>query len=497
MTGDETGVRRRPLGIAAAVALAIVATALAAAALLEGPSLDDYWTLWLSDPARSVERLVDDRWILDIRPPLFDGWATLLSRIGLTSIPIARLVSNLPALILLLLAARQFGKRLPGHSVFYTIFLLLMLSTPATAQAFGVYRGDFWQLAAFAIQLMLARHVMFVQQDYRARDDATIALFAMPATFLAITLDYGGALFSGVVAMATILAAIARGLKRWARSLLIVLVAGVATVVYIISWQAPAWAQSFDLYQNWIEMGSGSTSAIIFALLFGTILHNPIAVAGAWLGRERWTKGDTGFAVLMGVVLAASLVAVTQIDAQRRLVTSSNSGDIAVLVTALMASAGVMIADRRLWMNALAAVAALATLVAVTGNSLGGAWQTSAKKLARLAEVCPGTAVYAASGWRLDDGYKSRAARREEPVFSLGYKTLGKAHGFDPVILHPDKPLAALPGRCPVLIWIEQVPATKRIKIDKLLQQLGITGLDKAKIAQIRTKSGLIVRIDR
>jgi len=496
MTGDEIGGRPQRLGIAAAGALAIVVTALAAAALLEGPSLDDYWTLYLSDPARGVETLVNERWIQDIRPPLFDAWATLLSRIGLTSIPIARLVSNLPAVILLVHAARQFGRRLPEHGAFYTIFTLLMLSTPATAQAFGVYRGDFWQLCTFAIQLMLARHILFTAKDYRARDDGSIALFALPATFLAITLDYGGALFGGVIATVSLLAAIARGLKRWTRSLAIVLVAAVATVVYMISWQNTAWANSFDLYQNWIEMGSGSTAAIVFALLFGTILHNPIAVAGAWFGRNGWARDHIGYAILVGIALAASLLAVTQIDAQRRLVTYSNTSDIGVMVAALMATAGALIAERRMWMNALAGVAAASTVLAVTGNSLGGAWQTGAKQIARLAPQCAGTRIYAVSGWRLDDGSLSRAAAREEPVFALGYRRLGVTHGINPVILHPGEPLRVTPGRCPIIVWIEQVPAAKRIKSDKLLKQLGIEDMASAKVALTRTKSGLIVRID-
>lgn len=487
----------RSLDIAAALALAIVATALATATLLEGPSLDDYWTVYLSDPSRPLQTLINDRWIQDIRPPLFDAWATLLSRIGLTSIPIARLISNLPALALLVYAARRFGRRLPEQGSFHTIFLLLMLSTAATAQAFGVYRGDFWQFSSFAVQVMLTRHIMYVQKDYRSRDDAVLAVLALPATFFAITLDYGGALFGGVLAMVTILAAIARGLKRWTRWLVAVTIASIATVIYMISWQNSAWASSFDLYQNWIEMGTGSTFSVVVALLLGTVLHNPIAVAGAWLGRGRWGHGDTGFAILIGAALAASLMAVTQIDAQRRLVTSSNTADIAILVVALMATAGTMIADRKLWMNAMAAVAALSTIVAVTGNSLGGAWQTAAKQIARMTLECPGTPVYAASGWRLDDGSGSRAAKREEPVFTLGYKRLGTTHGFNPVILHPSRPLEAAPGRCPVLIWIEQVPPTKRIKTEKLLEQLGISGLDRAKLSLTRTKTGLIVRADR
>jgi hypothetical protein len=145
------------IGNIAAIALMIVIIVLCASSLLAGPSLEDYWALYLSDPHLSFGALAEKRWIQDIHPPMFDAWATLLSRIGLTSIPIGRLATNLPALVILVYAARRFAKRVPDQARFYAIFVLLTLSAPATITAFGVYRGDFWQIAAFAIQLMLPR----------------------------------------------------------------------------------------------------------------------------------------------------------------------------------------------------------------------------------------------------------------------------------------------------------------------------------------------------
>lgn len=497
MTGErKAGGGRRADG-AAAIALAVIIIALAASALLGGPTLDDYWTLYLSDSARGIEKLVSERWALDIRPPIFDGWATLLDMVGIDSIPVARLLSSLPAVFVLILATRSFSKRLPDQSNFYTIFLLLTLSTPAAARAFGVYRGDFWQLAAFAIQILFARHVLFVQKDYRSKDDAVLALFALPATVAAMTLDYGGALFGGIVAMATILAAIARGLKRWARSLLVAMALSVTAVIALISWQADAWTASFDLYQNWIEMEYTTAAAILAALLFGTVLHNPVALAGGYLGRKQWDRGDTGFAVLMGATLVASMVAITQIDAQRRLITLSNTTDIAVLVTALMATAGTKIADRKMWMNTLAAVAVLSVIVSAIGSGLGSGWQMGAKRISRIVAQCPATQVFAASGWRLDDGSASRAAQREEPVFALGYKRLAHAHGFTASVIARGRPVTATPGACPVLLWIERVPPQKRVKPDKALQAAGLRGLEKARLSLTRTESGLIVRADR
>ena len=497
MMGDGQARRgTRAIRNIATIALAIVMLALVSSALLTGPSLDDYWTLYLSDPTIGPTRLIEQRWIQDIRPPLFDGWATLLSTVGFSSVPIARLASNLPVLLLLGYAARRFAKRLPDQAPFYALFLLLMLSAPATIRAFGIYRGDFWQLAAFAVQIVLTRHILFVQQDYTSRRDGPLAVLGIVATIAAITLDYGGALFGGVLAMATMLAAIARGLRRWARMLLLALILSIAAVVYMISWQAPAWKESFDLYQNWIEMGEGSSSAILAALIAGTILHNPIAIAGAWLGRLGWTKEDSAFAILTGAALAAALVAISQIDAQRRLITASNTADIAVLTAALIASAGARIADRRLWMTVLAAVAVLSSLVGLALIGIDGGWQAGAKKIARIVDSCPAAKVYAASGWRLDDGSHSRAAQREEPVFALGYKRLGSAHGFTPILLSPGTPSTAVPNACPTLLWIEQVPH-KTVKPGLALQSAGLNGLEAMRLSVIRTSTGLIVRADR
>lgn len=497
MTGDGQARRgTRAIRNIATIALAIVMLTLVSSALLTGPSLDDYWTIYLSDPAPGLAGLAEQRWVQDIRPPLFDGWASLLSTAGFSSVPIARLASNLPVLLLLGYAARRFAKRLPDQAPFYAIFLLLMLSAPATIRAFGICRGDFWQLAAFAMQIILARHILFAQQDYKSRRDGALAMLGIAATIAAIVLDYGGALFGGVLAMATMLAAIARGLRRWARMLLIALILSIIAVVYMISWQAPVWKEQFDLYQNWIEMGEGSSPAILAALIMGTILHNPVAIAGAWLGRLGWTKEDTAFTILTGATLVAALVAISQIDAQRRLITASNTADIAVLIAALMAAAGAKIADRRLWMTILAGVAVLSSLVGLAVIGIDGGWQAGAKKIARVVDSCPATRVYAASGWRLDDGSHSHAAQREEPVFALGYKRLGGAHSFTPVLLSPDAPLTATPGACPTLLWIEQVPH-KTVKPEAALQAAGLNGLEAARLSVTRTSTGLIVRADR
>ena len=493
MTGEEA-LRGSPrwMSSGAAIMFALVTMTLVAAALLTGPSLDDYWTLFLADPLRSFDRTLA-LWGEDIRPPIFDAWATLLSAIGVTSVPLARLISNLPGLVVLLYVGRRFADRLPSQAGFYGVFIILLVSAPASFRAFGVYRPDFWQLAAFAIQIMLVRHIMFADQDYRSRTDGMLAVIGLVATVSAIVLDYGGALFGGVVAMASVLAAIARGFRRWTRSLLITLGLSIGIVVGFIAWQSGSWSRQFDLYQNWIEMGPTSAGAIIIGLLVGTVFHNPLALAGFYIGRRDWHRGDMGFLIMIGAALLASLIAIIQVDAQRRLITTSNTADIAALATALMAAAGAKLAGRTIWINALAGLALLSGLWSLGAINTDGRWQDGAKRIARMVADCPQTRVYAMSGWRLDDGSASRTARREEPVFALGYRKLGKALGFDPTIIDGARAMAVPAGPCPTLIWIEQVPADRNPSPQRLLATTGLDGLQASRLKMFRTDSGILM----
>jgi hypothetical protein len=91
----------------------LVLTLMSVDAALRGPWLDEFWTLELSDASRGLLPLVRDGWLHDVHPPLFNLWATLLTSVGVTSIPAGRLASNLPAACLMILAALRLSRRMP------------------------------------------------------------------------------------------------------------------------------------------------------------------------------------------------------------------------------------------------------------------------------------------------------------------------------------------------------------------------------------------------
>ena len=73
----------------------------------------------------------------DAHPPVFNAWATLLASLGITSIPAGRLVSNLLAAGLMILAAFRLSRRTPGQAGFAAALLLLTLSLPQAMESFA------------------------------------------------------------------------------------------------------------------------------------------------------------------------------------------------------------------------------------------------------------------------------------------------------------------------------------------------------------------------
>ena len=71
MMGDGQARRgTRAIRNIATIALAIVMLALVSSALLTGPSLDDYWTLYLSDPTVDPTGSAPVVWVHDPDPQL-------------------------------------------------------------------------------------------------------------------------------------------------------------------------------------------------------------------------------------------------------------------------------------------------------------------------------------------------------------------------------------------------------------------------------------------
>jgi hypothetical protein len=485
---------RSAIQLAMAIALAATLLALSAHALLRGPWLDEFWTLELSDPSRGLLRL-SDGWLRDTHPPAFNVWATLLSSLGITSIPLARLASNLPAAGLMFWAAAEAVRRRHDDRSFHAAMLLLVLALPQSVQDFANYRSYFWQIAAIASLVAIARHVVMTKVDLELRRDRGLVIVAVLATAGSIALHYVGAIFGGLLAGAIILRALQRGHWRWAGLVFVTASIAALSVVAVALLQARNWA--VDLDHSWIAPRPlAAVLAVPLALIAGAVVNNVVPLAALWPGWRRWNPSERIFVVLIAAVLAIGLLVVLAINAVQPIMVDRYLVAVPVLVAGILAALTARL-DQGHALHLLLALVAVA--MGAGPLLLQGAkplWEEGARSIEQIVEACPTTRIYAASGWALGPAANTKAARREDPVFQRAYQALARTHGYTVRFLGQNEATAIRPGRCPVLVWYEHTPNDAEDDLRAAIEAAGLTGIEEAHLTAIRSPTGFVVRAD-
>jgi hypothetical protein len=482
------------VGITAA-AVGLIVTILVVNAALRGPWLDEFWTLQFSDSRDGLRALIRDGWLRDTHPPLFNAWATLLSTLGVGSIAAGRIASNLLAAAAMSLAALRFARRLPDQGGFNAALVLLTLSLPQAMEAFVTYRSYFWQMAATATLAIVARHVASTRRDLGFRADLDIAVIAIVATAASISLHYVGGLFGALLAAAIVLCALARGLRRWAILIFATTALSGLFMIAMAIAQAPRWAMELD--HSWIDKPFLEAIMVPLALVGTAIWHNPMAFAGLWTDRRRVVESDRFFLVMISGVLAAGILFVLVINAVMPIVIDRYLFAVPVLVGALMAVAAARLIRHRAMFALFALVSAVAVTATLAGTGIKPLWRANAQVIAEIVEQCPTTQVYAASGWALGPAAETLAARREDPVFARAYRSLAEQHGYVVSFIGQNDHVRALPGRCPVLLWIEHTPNEAENDLPAAIHDAGLEGLQEAQLSVHRSGTGFVVRADR
>lgn len=477
-------------------AIAIILAIFVVDAASRGPWLDEFWTLELSDPDKGIGTLVRDGWLRDVHPAAFNLWATILSSLGITTISDARLATNLPAALFLIWASMQFARRSPGQAGYHAAMLLLTLSLPQTAEAFANYRSYFWQIAALATLVAVARHVAATKDDLDFRTDLDLCVIAVVATVGSMALHYVSALFGGLFAGAIVVWAFTRGHRRWATLVLATAAISTALVIGIALLQSRNWAN--DLDHSWIEAGTMlAVLGVPFALIVGAVAHNPVPLAALWPGARRWTSSESHFVAIVSAVLIAGLGCVLAINAFKPIMVDRYLFAVPVLICAIMAAMAAKL--ERHWVPfgllALVAVGTVAMPLALRG--IKPQWDEGARSISEIVTKCATTKVYAASGWALGPAADTRAARREDQVFKRAYETLADEHGYAVQFLGHGEVAGATLGRCPVLIWYEHTPNNAEDDPRYAVKAGGLKRLEEARLSVIRSATGLIVRADR
>jgi len=489
-----------PTVIAATGLTAILAFAVIDAAL-RGPWLDEFWTLELSDTSKGLPALVRDGWMRDAHPPVFNAWATLLVSLGITSIPAGRLISNLLATGLMILAAFRLSRRMPAQAGFAAALLLLTLSLPQAMESFSLYRSYFWQMAAIGTLALVARHVAATQADLDWRRDLDVAAIAVLATAGSIGIHYVGALFGGLLAAAIAVCAFARRLRRWAALVLATAALSSIFIASSIAVQMPSWAAEFD--HSWIDLPEIAALGVLGSLAVAPLWLNPIPLAGLWSGRGWFGRkpptdpSQAWFVAMTGIVLALGTAIVFAVHVVQPIVVDRYLFAIPVLVCALLAVPASRIAADRWLFGLLALVAVAGAARPMIENGIRPLWRENARTIAAVVAGCPTTQVYAASGWALGPAAATRMAGREDAVFERAYRSLAASAGFVVRFIGQGGGAQATPGTCPVLLWYEHTPNEAELDLPWAIEAAGFSGLEGARLSVTRTATGFVLRAEQ
>ena len=485
-----------PTVIAAAGVCAILVIAGIDAAL-RGPWLDEFWTLQLSDGRNGLPALIREGWMRDAHPPVFNAWATLLASLGITSIPAGRLVSNLLAAGLMILAAVRLSRRTPGQAGFAAALLLLTLSLPQAMEYFAVYRSYFWQMAAIGTLALVARHVAATKADLDWRRDLDLVAIAVLAIAASIGVHYVGALFGGLLAGAIAICAFARGLRRW--TVLVLATAALSSLFILtsVALQAPHWAAEFD--HSWIDLPGFAALGVLAALVIAPLWLNPVPLAGLWPGEGQGIRdpSQAWFVAMVGAVLVAGVAIVLAVHAVQPIVVDRYLFAVPVLMSALLAVPAARIAQDRWLFGLLALVAVVGAARPLVETGIRPLWRENARTIASVVAGCPSTQVYAASGWAVGPAGETRMARREDPVFERAYRSLAAPWGYPVHFIGQNGRAHATPGACPVLLWYEHTPNEAEDDLPAAIEAAGLTGLEGARLSVTRSATGFVLRAER
>jgi hypothetical protein len=485
----------------AAVGVCAILVIVGISAALRGPWLDEFWTLELSDSRNGLPALIRDGWMRDAHPPVFNAWATLLTSLGITSIPAGRLVSNLLAAGLMILAAFRLSRRTPGQAGFAAALLLLTLSLPQAVESFALYRSYFWQMTAIATLVLVARHVALTKSDLDWRRDLDLVAIAVLAIAASIGVHYVGALFGGLLASAIAVCAFMKGLRRWTALVLATTALSSLFVFASVAAQAPSWAAEFD--HVWIDLPGLAALGVLASLAAAPLWLNPVPLAGLWSGRGQGQGAETQdaspawFLAMVGVVLLLGMAIVLAAHAFQPIVVDRYLFAVPVLVSALLAVPAARIArDRRLF-GLLALVAVAGAARPMVEDGIKPMWRENARTIATIVAGCPTTQVYAASGWALGPAAETRMARREDAVFERAYRSLAEPWGYPVHFIGQNGRAEATPGACPVLLWYEHTPNEAEDDLPWAIEAAGLTGLERARLSVTRSATGFVLRADR
>jgi hypothetical protein len=428
--------------------------ALLGSAFLRGISLDELWQLWLSDPSVGIGTAWAQRWKPDPHPPLFNLAIWFADPLLPNEIHLRRLAANIVPLILYGASALAVMKSGRGGRAFGALFTVMLLSGVDATTYFAQLRSYFSAIMMAGTTLLLWRHTITQEKDFRGREDIPVAALVALNLIVSLQLHFVGSFIQGLMGLGWAVTLARRRRYRWCA----IVLAGSAPACLLICCffiiQSAEWKTAIDYL--WITTTPLASAGIVARIVLSAVIMFPVVTYVAFRRRgEPSSTADFRTAILAVLLLSAAIL--MTINVFRPMLIGRYLIAYQPLIYALLADlAGSSIFLRRRLKVALGINVAALAAISLAVQSRAAEWDATTDHVAEAVQACPATRVYAMDPWFLRDGGASNFARREGVVFAWGHRKLGRDHGFPVTILHPgDRLPFPILDKCPTLLWIE------------------------------------------
>lgn len=465
------------------------------AAISRGIWMDELWSLRLGDPTLSVDELW--RGLLQEANPISGNILyRLVAGTGATDIGTLRLLLNLPAALLLLVATFAFSRTSPTRSPFYVIFVLLVLTLPGFIDGLSDYRSYFWQICWSAMLLQFAYAILVERARPALPRSRTLAGLGLLSIVVATMLHFiAGLVVSSFVSLLLLRLAVGR---MW-RVFLPVATAAAAVWLLMIVQAIRQYGHISDTFDfNWISTTPMQGIATIATALIVAAGVNLVAsgwAVAAYRDLDEASAGRVrGFAGLLLVGLVGSALLLLAINGVKPFIVARYLLVWQVAVCALIAALGaarVAASGRRL--AGVLAVSALVVGLTATVRAREANWHATRDFIAAAVSRCPASRVYATTSWTLGPGAESRYAAWEGRTMIAGYRSLARQAGFDVTILDASGGRLGVDATCPTLLWIEHL-AGRPVPDARFVTGRARTRFDRSvRTSMFRSPNGLVL----
>jgi len=464
---------------AATAALAYFAVSVVAAvvfAMRRGPWLDEFYSIWFSDPAVPLAKAFTQRWLLDSNPPLFSALSRVSANLIGQDYERRRLLNLLPLGALVSFWSYLFFQR-ANERVLLAIYLVLMGSSGFFLTYFAEYRSYF-SLLCFGAMLPLGLYCLSTEKSTR-REDAVVVWAAVSISqFMLINLHYLSAVFALILAGLAATQMLFEGRRR---DLLLLGVAALVAVVplacFFIAQYTVMLSRSGGNY--WIKTSPTGGIKVLLRFTWAGVGKNVVASLAAacvlWTGFGRWLRsppplvkalveGDAGSMqqrIRCAAILAASVAAFflvflivnvqTPIVVDRYFIVAIGSLNLSIA----MLSVNILSRHRWIFLVYLANAALFLGYNGVKQMPELDRWNATARLVAESVQSWPGTRVFAFQVLR----DRSQMTEESMEVMRFGYGYLAVRNGFSIAFVDDIGSFGRIgSGTRPTVLWFEHVP---------------------------------------